>query len=54
MCCKHYAKVDTVDLRRKGCDHEGCSKLPAFGVEGSKAGVLCKQHAVDGMVDVVD
>lgn len=34
------------------CSYESCLKRPSFNVQGSKGGLYCRQHAVDGMVDV--
>ncbi|CAN0535350.1 unnamed protein product, partial [Scytosiphon promiscuus] len=34
------------------CSHDVCTKTPCFNVEGRTAAKYCKQHAVDGMVDI--
>ena len=41
-----------VNVCRKVCLHDACSKLPSFGVESSKTAVYCEQHAEEGMVNV--
>ena len=35
------------------CSHASCTKRPSFNFEGSTTAAYCRQHAVDGMVDVV-
>ena len=34
------------------CRLEGCGKIAAFGVAGTKTSEYCRQHALDGMVNV--
>ncbi|CAN0478399.1 unnamed protein product [Ascophyllum nodosum] len=41
-----------VDVYRKKCGTESCSKRPSFGVAGTKTAEYCAQHAPHGMVDV--
>ena len=43
-----------VDVKSKRCRHEGCSKHPSFGIDGSKSPTFCAQHAAEGMVDVIN
>ena len=48
------AQVTRVDVVSRKCDHpDGCSKLPRFGIPGSKTRTRCAPHKEDGMVDVV-
>ncbi|CAN0538552.1 unnamed protein product, partial [Scytosiphon promiscuus] len=35
------------------CLHDGCAKNSRFNVQGIKTGAYCRQHAEDGMVDVM-
>ena len=41
-----------VDEASKRCGHQGCTKQPSYGVEGTKKAELCSQHAAEGMVNV--
>ena len=41
-----------MDVNKKTCAHEDCSKWPSFGPDGSKGGVYSRQHAMGGMVSV--
>ncbi|CAM9127289.1 unnamed protein product, partial [Laminaria digitata] len=41
-----------VGLCRNRCSHGSCRKQPSFNVEGSKTAATCKQHAMDGIVNV--
>ena len=43
-----------VDVFRKRCSHDACTKIPCFNVEGSRTPAYCKQHAKDGMVDITN
>ena len=43
-----------VDVKSKRCRHEGCSKHPSFGIDGSKNPTFCAQHAAEGMVNVIN
>lgn len=36
------------------CKHQGCNKYPTFGVESTKKKERCAQHALEGMVDVMN
>lgn len=36
------------------CTHQGCNKCQTFGVEGTKKEERCAQHALEGMVDVMN
>lgn len=38
-----------IDLTNNKCAHQGCTKVPSFGVAGSKKGELCSGHAQQGM-----
>ena len=40
-----------VNVRKKRCSHDSCTKNPYFNVEGERA-VYCRQHAEDDMVDI--
>ena len=40
-----------VNVKEKKCRNEGCGKIAAFGVAGTKTAEYCKQHAPDGMVN---
>ena len=42
-----------VNVVSKTCAEEGCTKQPAFNVEGQKRGLYCASHKKDGMVNVV-
>lgn len=37
----------------KRCSHEGCTKLPSWGLAGSRKHEFCAQHAMEGLVEVV-
>ncbi|CAN0316686.1 unnamed protein product [Ascophyllum nodosum] len=41
-----------VDVIKRKCRTEGCSKRPSFGVAGTNTAEYCAQHAPDGVVDV--
>lgn len=41
-----------VDVTRKRCGHDGCTKQPRYGKVGENA-EACAEHTGDGMVDVV-
>ncbi|CAN0355067.1 unnamed protein product [Laminaria digitata] len=38
----------------KLCSHHSCKRRPSFNAEGIKPAAYCKQHAVAGMVDVLN
>ena len=38
--------------RMEGCLHYSCTRQPNFNFEGIQKEAYCRQHAVDGMVDV--
>ena len=42
-----------IDVVRKRCVYNGCTKHPSYGVAGSRKAAYCSQHALDGMIDVV-
>ena len=42
-----------VNVRRGSCLQASCSRIPSFNVEGTKTPMYCKQHAEDGMVDIL-
>ncbi|CAM9987660.1 unnamed protein product, partial [Laminaria digitata] len=35
------------------CSHDSCPRRPSFNFKGSKSAMYCKEHAEDGMVDIV-
>ncbi len=47
--CRHHTK----SIMPPTCSH-GCTKRASFGVEGTKKVEFCKDHAQDGMVDLVN
>ena len=49
-CSSHKADGMT-DVRNKKCDHDACSKFPAYAMPGQHA-IRCILHKVDGMIDV--
>lgn len=34
------------------CKNDNCTSRPSFNFQGEKQGVYCKQHVLDGMVDI--
>lgn len=36
------------------CNHPGCMIVARFNIPGKKAGLFCRAHSLDGMVDVVN
>eukprot|EP00884_Botryococcus_braunii_P022371 jgi/Botrbrau1/8818/Bobra.0335s0008.1 len=38
--------------KRKECEDEACTKVPVFNFPGESCGRFCKQHSLEGMVDV--
>jgi len=43
-----------VNVDNKGCVHGGCSKHPSYGDAGSKNAEYRAQHALDGMMNVLE
>ncbi|CAM9556360.1 unnamed protein product, partial [Ascophyllum nodosum] len=41
-----------VNIYKKKCRHEGCLKIPSFGLPGSMGPKFCSPHAAEGMVDI--
>lgn len=41
-----------VDVSSRVCLHEGCRKNPSFNFAGTKKGMYCSGHRLDGMIDV--
>jgi hypothetical protein len=41
-----------VDVSSRVCLHEGCRKNPSFNFVGTKKGMYCSGHRLDGMIDV--
>lgn len=39
-------------LKRKSCDHKGCTARPLYGDEDTKKREFSRQHAKVGMADV--
>ncbi|CAM9504053.1 unnamed protein product, partial [Ectocarpus sp. 4 AP-2014] len=35
------------------CQHDGCTKKPTFGIDGSKNAQFCAKHAASEMVNVI-
>lgn len=50
--CRQHAKDSMVDVRSRRYVQEDCSKVPTFGVEGSKVALNCLEHAEDGMLRI--
>ncbi len=47
--CSQYAKPGMMNVIRKRCTHQGCSKQPTYGVDnGRKKAEFCTQHATNG------
>ena len=40
------------DVCSRKCRNEGCSKIPSFGVPGTKSAEYGKQNAPDGMINL--
>ena len=38
--------------KSKRCLHHDCTKVPSYGVDGSKRVEFCSEHKTDGMVDL--
>ena len=51
--CAQHAKKGMVNLGKKECRTEGCSKQSLFGVAGTKTAEYRAQHTPDGMVNVL-
>ena len=52
------AKPFAVGTRRgmadaRKCRQRGCTKTPSFGVAGTKKREVCREHATEGMVDLI-
>ncbi|CAM9755844.1 unnamed protein product [Sphacelaria rigidula] len=47
-----HARAGMVNVGSKTCGEEGCSKLPSFGMAGSRKAEYCATHARTGMVYV--
>ncbi|CAM9615336.1 unnamed protein product [Laminaria digitata] len=41
-----------VNVVKRRCAHDSCTKQPTFGLEGSRTATYCRQHAEEGMVPV--
>ena len=41
-----------VNIKDIICKTEGCDKIAAFGVDGTKTAEYCRQHALGGLVNV--
>ena len=50
--CAHHAPNGMVNLYKKKCRTESCSKRALFGVAGTKTAEYCSQVAPDGRVNV--
>ena len=52
--CTQHAEDQMVDVCTRRCSYDSCTRQPNFNVEGSKTPKYCKEHAVDGTVNVLD
>ena len=52
--CRQHADDGMVDVCKKRCSHDSCTKVPTFNFQGSRTSAYCKQHAEDGMVDITN
>lgn len=41
-----------VDVRKRHCSHDSCTKRPIFNMEGNRTAEYCRTHAKAGMVNV--
>ena len=35
------------------CVHDGCKKRPTYNIEGETKALYCKDHKLEGMINVV-
>ena len=51
--CAGHALQGMVNISRKRCAGDGCTKHPTYGVTGSRKPEYCAEHALQGIVNVV-
>ena len=51
VSCSSHKTDGMTDVKNKKCDHDACSKFPAFAMPGQHA-IRCILHKEDGMIDV--
>ena len=50
--CSQHARDGMVNVTKRTCCREGCSKVPSFGLAGSRRAEVCSQHAEDEMINL--